>query len=292
MRLHHILVAVDEAPPIQLLLEQVGPLAIAGNAEVTCAHFANGAGAQTVHLAVAKARLAALGDGFAAMGLRVNTRVLRGEVETELERLAGYGDISMFTVVHHGARSRKLRSMAGRIVRRVQLPVLVLHAPASGPNPPPMRLDRIAVATDFRGSSEAGIRAALDLGRELGAHVEVLHVHEVSGLHVQVEPTVAWPRLPTEREGEHRAAVQRLAGQVAEHAEANVSGRVVAADSVPIALVAATLEGGNGLLVASTRGRSRLVELFAGGVTRDLIRLSPGPVLCLHQDDIGARRAA
>jgi nucleotide-binding universal stress UspA family protein len=146
---------------------------------------------------------------------------------------------------HHGAVGRAVDSLLGELTREAPCPVLVVPVGAS------TAIDVIGVAFDRRDESLAALAFAEDLGRRLGARIEVLTVGDGPA---------------TEGHADHRI----LHGPVGE-------------------TLAHACEDGIDLLVTGSRGRGTVATVVAGSVSRHLAYHAPCPVLIVPRGVTGLR---
>ena len=142
--------------------------------------------------------------------------------------------------------------------------------------------DRILCAHDLTEEAKPVLRAALDLGRQLGATVHVLHV---------VTPPLAippgiWLQVPAP---DMTSLEEQIQGAAAEELERAIRDARCEGDPQTIAHVhlgeasASILAYADkldaGLLVMGTHGRKGWQHLMLGSVAERVIRMSPIPVL-------------
>lgn len=142
-----------------------------------------------------------------------------------------------------------------------------------------MQIKRILVPTDFSRSSLKAIDYAVDLAKEHGAEVIIVHVIEPMSYAVPrylPEPTA----LLEEQRQESLKELDRLVDRVEpqwQKCRAEVHLGVV---YDVIAQLAGKLKAD--LIVVSTHGRTGLAHLLIGSVAERIVRLAPCPVLTVR----------
>jgi nucleotide-binding universal stress UspA family protein len=135
------------------------------------------------------------------------------------------------------------------------------------PTPP-----QILVATDFSDGSEEAIAHAIDLAKQLGASLEILHVIELG-----VEDPFGGNVLGVD----HRTAVDRMLERLVQRAETAglvCMGKIVdgnAAAEIP----ARARQIGARLIVVGTHGRTGLAHVVMGSIAERVVRHAACPVL-------------
>lgn len=152
------------------------------------------------------------------------------------------------------------------------------------------QIESILVATDFSECSQLALRAACELAGKLGATVDALHVWEMPAF-VSPDLVVASAGTDTETLLAHTRARADLAiGNLLKEAEgAGLKlrhGRSEQGDPAET-VVRIAEEGGYGLLVVGTHGRTGLARLFLGSVAEKIVRASRTPVLILRAESGG-----
>jgi nucleotide-binding universal stress UspA family protein len=144
---------------------------------------------------------------------------------------------------------------------------------------------RILHATDFSRASAAAFAKAVDLARQNGA--ELILIHVIPPPAPLIGDGYLAPAMYDELEAlARRDAQKQLAGLVARAQGGKVRARSVLTDGVPyerIAHAARSLHAD--LIVMGTHGRTGLSRLFMGSVVERVIPRAPCPVLA-----VGARR--
>lgn len=157
-----------------------------------------------------------------------------------------------------------------------------LRTPVEAEPPPPPKVKmaeirHIVVATDFSPPADAALALAVEMARELGARLTLLHAWDPPvgvGL-----PDMAVGMVVASREGAETA----LATRVQRVADLHVGVEAHLVDGAARhAVVRAADELRGDLLVAGTHGRSGVRRLLLGSVAEHLIRAASCPVLIVH----------
>jgi nucleotide-binding universal stress UspA family protein len=146
---------------------------------------------------------------------------------------------------------------------------------------------KILVATDFSETSEGALRWGLELAREHGAEVRLLHA-----LRLPSPSTPLVPIPPDLHLDLQQKAVSRLEQiETKLRQEGHRCSTEVRHEQPADAVRLASNEWGADLVVIGTRGMSRLEHLLLGSVAERIVTSSPCPVLAVHPDDYDQHRA-
>jgi nucleotide-binding universal stress UspA family protein len=142
------------------------------------------------------------------------------------------------------------------------------------------RFSKILVPTDFSPSADAAFDAALDLARNLGATVVLMHAYGI--------PSYVYPGLDGQATADYMDALEHAA-------RAALNDAVVARKDIAVPVATALYSGVAweqillaaeqhevGLIVLGTHGRRGIAHALLGSVAEKVVRLSPVPVLTLH----------
>jgi nucleotide-binding universal stress UspA family protein len=144
---------------------------------------------------------------------------------------------------------------------------------------------KVLVPVDFSPSSKEVLATAVDLAAERGAELVVLHV--VTSVASGFDPAYgisADPRIQTDLEVAGR---KQLDAVVAGVKGVKATGRLrTGAPGHEICLEAK--EGGAGLVVIGTHGRTGLRHVFLGSVAESVVRHCACPVLTVRHPSLGA----
>jgi nucleotide-binding universal stress UspA family protein len=137
---HRILVAVENSPADQTILQHVGGLARLTGAELLLVHVADGFAArhfddlqlrESEEMKADREYLDQLRAELAGRGLKVETQLAAGDPATELVRAAEQGGVDLIAMSTHGHRflADVLHgATADRVRHLVKVPVLLLRA--------------------------------------------------------------------------------------------------------------------------------------------------------------------
>jgi nucleotide-binding universal stress UspA family protein len=151
---------------------------------------------------------------------------------------------------------------------------------------------RILVGTDFSPTAAVAVDWAVELARQLGARVEIVHAVTVPpSVPEYVSPGALAPG-PYFDEEVRQAAQVRLDKEVAALREKGIEAGAFLALGTPSAVMADQAEATNALaLVVGTRGLTGLRHLLLGSTAERLVQKAPCPVLVVHPEDLGRHRA-
>lgn len=229
----------------------------------------------------ARRALAELAREVASEGVRISTELLVGRPADEILRAARSADFVVLGSASKSLSERfELGSIAEEVVRRSEVPVLVVRDKAEGST----QMARVLVAVDLDDPCPEALEAASALASRAGARLEALHV-------------VSTP-IPTalrfiEGVPEDLEARVRLAAEKA--VRSFVSTTLGANTAIAIAFGSpaeeiAKLARRDDLIVVGTHGRGTLGRLVFGSVATKLLRTAPCPVLTVRpQDGVSGR---
>jgi nucleotide-binding universal stress UspA family protein len=213
-------------------------------------------------------------------GVPAETLVRSGRPSIEV--LAAAADISadLIAMSTHGRRSRpggRRGSTADKILRIATLPVLT-----AGPGTSPLEegrahFRRILVPLDGSPEAEAAVELAVELGRALGADVELFRVVTRLMGHYGMEPPAGYPfHLDEKREREARAYLREIQQRYPE-----VIPEIRTCVGLPAADIRSAVDSGDyDLVVMTSRGRYGREAWSLGSVADEVIE-GPTPVIVL-----------
>lgn len=145
------------------------------------------------------------------------------------------------------------------------------------------RVRTLLVAVDFSDHSRVALDWALDLARDLGAKVHVIHAYAIPTT-AAMSYGVALPEGLWERVRE--AADQRLAEVLERVRGAGLAGESHLVESSPADAISDTAQSiGADLIVMGTRGLSGLKHVLLGSVAERTLRIAPCPVLTVKTEN-------
>lgn len=140
-------------------------------------------------------------------------------------------------------------------------------------------IQHILVPTDFSESAEAAVRYAVELAKQVGARVTLLHVVEIP---IYTYSTSAYLSADFSKTIEE-AAQARLEQALAELRKALPEAQSMLVSGPPgDAIRNAVASEGADLVVMGTHGRRGLAHAMLGSVAEKTVRVSNVPVLVVH----------
>ena len=140
----------------------------------------------------------------------------------------------------------------------------------------------LLITTDFSEHSDRALEFGIDLAKQLGASVRLLHAYDLN-LATLHPYTVTVPDAYIEEC--HTVAAQKLAAAVEQVRGAGLEcDSVLAEVPAPEAIVAEARASGCDLIVMGTRGNSGIRHLLLGSVAERTLRSAPCPVLTVPAD--------
>jgi nucleotide-binding universal stress UspA family protein len=146
-----------------------------------------------------------------------------------------------------------------------------------------MFLKRILIPVDFSARSRAALRYAVELARQTGAEIVLLHVvPPPSGIQTRIDAYVGLPlpRVPAHVLDDARARLETLRTSI-DHEGVCIGSQVEVGDPAASIVQVAT-DGTHDLIVVGTRGRAGLSDLLLGSVAKRLLSCAPCPVVTLR----------
>lgn len=211
-------------------------------------------------------------------GVEPTTAIAEGIPVEEITATAderGVDLIAMGTHGRSGLRRQILGSVAERVLRTADVPVLAVPDPADDGRTPPY--ENVLVPTDGSEGAAAATPLGIDLARTFGATLYALSV-------VDTRPAVSDARASVLVEQFEELAEDAVSDLAAEAAEAGVDDVVTAVleGSPHEALDTYVDDTGIDLVVMGTHGRSGLDRYLLGSVTEKLLRTTAAPVLAVR----------
>ena len=178
-----------------------------------------------------------------------------------------------------------LGSVAERVMHRAPCPVLTVPPAAHAVSPAPIAIRRILCPVDFAPSSQVAVGFALDLARQVGAAVTLIHVVEWPD---DGEPRAyahfSVPEYLLQLMADARARLQMLAPQ--REGGQSVAHVVVTGRPKSQILSHAADEGAD-LIVMGAQGREGIGLALLGSTTERVVRDAVCPVLTVRGVAIG-----
>jgi len=191
-------------------------------------------------------------------------------------------DLMVMTTHGRGGLQRAwLGSVADRLVRTLEIPLLLIRPKEGGADLPDPGVEEILVPLDGSRRAEAALPPALGMARLFGARLALVQAVEpvvtMAGTPMVLPPTLH-EELTALKRGE---AQDYLAGLAERIGELGVAARTsaVLSGSALAGIEAAARSPGVGMVALATHGRGGLRRLVLGSVTDKLVRTGALPVL-------------
>jgi nucleotide-binding universal stress UspA family protein len=216
---------------------------------------------------------------------RLTIRVVERSAPAEaILRYAPSAEIDLIVMGTHGRSGVAhllMGSVAEKVLRSAQCPVLTVHRAPRGAAP----FTRILVPTDFSGPSDAALDCARALQLKFGAAIHLLHVLEDEQIAGPFGAEVFVAEAPETRAARLRDARERLSHRVS--AADRENGRVTS--EILFGPTASTIvhyadDNGFDLVLMGTHGRTGLAHLLMGSVAERVVRSAACPVMTTHSE--------
>lgn len=150
-----------------------------------------------------------------------------------------------------------------------------------------MKLERILCPTDFSEASEAALTYAINLAKQVGAEIRLLHTYSLPTYYAFPEVAL----IPSEEYALRCSTVgqDRLDELKARHTDAGVtihSALLVGPAATEIARDAGSHKAD--VIVMASRGHGQLANLVLGSVTERVLRIAPCPVIVVPASAVSA----
>jgi nucleotide-binding universal stress UspA family protein len=262
-------------------------LAKASGAEVVVLHVRD-AGLDLESPAVARGHVQAAVRRLTDAGVRARGEVVRTADAEPAWQIANEARAVGADLVALGSRGRTrvggllLGSVSHEVAARLDVPILLVHAPDVGHGPElPRPIRRVLVAVDDSERTEPTLAAARELAGEHGAAVLAVHAREVGffgGTAVYVEGDASAAAL-LERAATRLDGSGRL-----------VETRTLTGDGTTAARIAEAAERWDAdVVVVGSRRLTDLGGLLLGSVAHDLVRRTNRPVMLAERVHSHAR---
>lgn len=279
---HSLLIPVDLSPASDRVVGRVALLPLAEEALLTLLHVVPKSlppRAQRRAEADARRALVAEATNLAKSlpkGVNIEPIVRVGTPAVEIAKCAGTLKVELIVMGRGGGRALRdvfLGSTAERVIRRGQLPVLVVRLPPRGP------YRRPKLALDIDQAARSILELLLRVIPPPRPSVEVIHAYEIL-FHGMIYPSLSEDDAEEYRKAYRDKALREIGKLLATSlAQAKVapvdapSWRTHVRHGSPRAVIEkAVKKGETDLLVLGTRGHSGVAHAFLGTVAGDVLR--------------------
>lgn len=309
--LSRILVAVDFSPASEAALNRAVDLATRTRAELHVLHVVPGPHSsqdvvfhdvpgddRTFYRRLwreADSHLEEILDGIRTDGATVHRKLAGGLPSRATLAYARREEADLIVMGTHGRRGLRrffLGSVAGEVLRRTEIPVLIV--PAGVPGRRPMR--RVIAPTDFSDASTLALPLAAELAGLYGADLDILHAFEPPRYLEAITGTqISSNLLPNLRHGiaqrldeviDTPGLAETLANGSGDDAPVEGGGGMLARMSPHLvegraaeAIVEATRKSRGDVIVMAKRGLHGVERFLVGSVTERVCRTTPCAVL-------------
>lgn len=227
--------------------------------------------------ALMKSKLSDLARELPSEGMRVQLQVAHGKPHQMLADMAQAEHAQLIVVGHVGRTGLShllLGSVAERLLRTAQVPVMVVHKPseaATQQRAGGLQAERILVPFDFSEHAQQAVHFAAQLARGGGARISLLYVLDAAAL-----------PLPNHVPEERGASVVRLRGELGrllENEQKRLSEELAMEVNAELVqglpreeIVHRAAAGHFDLLVMGTHGRAGISRALLGSVAEGVLR--------------------
>lgn len=267
-----ILVALDGSPNAERVLPILAPLLARPTTEVLLARVVPAGPVAKDDAAQAPAReyLRRLEAGLEGKGFRASAHLLvSDDPAAEIVSFAAKSGASLLALATHGRtglRRLVLGSVAEQILRRTDVPTLLVSPWGKGE---PLSFGRVLVPLDGSERAEETLPIALELERQLGSQLVVVHVEDLGALAPQI--AVAHEQRQT------ALLLERVQRGLGREVKTVVRAGIPAEETL-----AAIEEAEPDVVLMTTHGRTGLARAVFGSVTAAVTKRAPCPVLVLR----------
>jgi nucleotide-binding universal stress UspA family protein len=219
-----------------------------------------------------------------AGALQLATAALTGPPARALADYVREVGVDLVVMTTHGLGGLQrvwLGSVADRLLRLLEVPVLLIRPRPSEPAIAEPRLEEVLVPLDGSRQAEAALPSALALATLFGARLSLMQAVEPVTAAAGIPVTFAQP-LDEEVTTLRRREAQDYLDGVAERLRAGgvqTQGGAVLSGSPLAGIQAAAKNPAVGMIALATHGRGGLGRLVLGSVTDKLVRMGELPVL-------------
>jgi len=191
--------------------------------------------------------------------------------------------LAMTTTGRSGVGRMLIGSVAGKVLQMTTTPLLLIRASENGREKREALIDQVIVPLDGSELSERALDTGTAIAKVLGVPVVLVRVvAPFENLYFSNPESIGGlDQLIAEAEDEAAAYVEAKVAQVRKAGVDNATGLVLHGFPAS-ALLEATQQRPNGLVVMTTHGRSGIGRWFLGSVSDRVARGSGQPVLVIH----------
>ncbi len=275
--LEHVLVATDFSPGAAAALSRAARLPVSPTATLSLLHVIPESIPGDLRDAVAERSMATLRDAAAEMApatpdrpstVKVECSVVVGTPHVEIVRHARVGGAELVVIGRHGARPVRdafLGTTAERVIRKGDVPVLLVNEPATAAYQRPL------VAIDLSDVSRRVADLALSLLPDGARSLRMVHA-----FHVGFEGWLSVPALEAYRREQQALATASAEALAAEYSDRGVHCEVTVCHGDPrIVVLREAVRERSDLVVVGTHARSGVAHALLGSVAEWLVRASP-----------------
>jgi nucleotide-binding universal stress UspA family protein len=218
-------------------------------------------------------------------GIKAQTELLFGNIDSEIERSLGAHKADLLVMGSHGRRGFErwiLGSVAERLIRRSAVPVVVVGARVDRRSVP-SRIGRLIVTTDFSSGSVNALGYAFSIAQECQARVTLLHV--VGNLAPEAAPELT----PAAVKSARARLEELIPAGVRDWCDVRTRVEVGEPDKTIIKLVESEKPG---LLVMNIHGKGLIERALVGRTAERVVRsvLGTCPVMLIPPRGRPSRR--
>jgi nucleotide-binding universal stress UspA family protein len=219
-----------------------------------------------------------------AGAIQLATATLSGPPAAALADYAREVGVDLVVMTTHGRGGLQrawLGSVADRLVRSLEIPVLLIRPKEGEPAPSEPRLEEILVPLDGSRLAEAALPTALGVARHFGARLALIQAVEPVAVMIDA-PTMFSGGIDEELTSLRRREAQDYLDDVAERVAASgveTRASAVLAASALDGIQAAARNPAVQMIALATQGRGGLRRLVLGSVADKLVRTGELPVL-------------
>jgi len=223
--------------------------------------------------------LAATEQELGGRGFRVRTAMATGRPHIAISSLCDLDHVDLVVMTTHGRSGFSrwtMGSVADKVLRKTDTPLILIHPTADGA--PPTEIDRIVIALDGSELAEAALPIAERLAKSLKATVHLVRV--------MVPPAVIFgaayqSTLPVLEEMESYAR-QYLKTTAEKLRSTGLTTTAAVRIGIPAEVILAEACQPGDIVVMSTHGRSGVDRWFLGSVADAVVRHGNIPVLVVR----------